>query len=385
MSVAERVLNSEAGRRLKAQLSSTLENHLLAYGVFKATVTAVDEVPGPANTPFANRNMTKYKLQMGDFVAGNPNNRDPYKTFTTTVREYDCGPRGPVEGVTQGSTVLVGVFKYNSECQDNCLGVVPLPAGSAQGGGQQAAAAPLGSAGNMIPGQTKPFPASWGEPPMMQTKDLREWPEGYGRGSGTVAKWIQDHLNAAPRGSAGNLIPGQTKPFPASWGEPPAMQTRDFREWPQGYGQGSGTVAKWIQEHLDAEARPQRGSAGNLIPGQTKPFPASWGEPPTLETRDLRQWPQGYGQGSGTIAKWIEEHLPLGSEGKLIPGQTKPFPSHWGEPPMAQSRDMREWPQGYGQGSGTVATWIQGKLDADKAKTPVCCFAGLGKRKQESN
>ncbi|QEG38966.1 hypothetical protein [Roseimaritima ulvae] len=40
-----------------------------------------------------------------------------------------------------------------------------------------------------------------------------------------------------------------------------------------------------------------------------KLFPASWGAPPLIQTRDLRPLPGGYGQGSGTLARWIEEHL----------------------------------------------------------------------------
>jgi hypothetical protein len=42
--------------------------------------------------------------------------------------------------------------------------------------------------------------------------------------------------------------------FPAHWGEPPAMQTRDIRPLPGGYGQGSGTLANWIQDNLDKDA-----------------------------------------------------------------------------------------------------------------------------------
>ncbi|QDU89990.1 hypothetical protein Pla175_33890 [Pirellulimonas nuda] len=41
------------------------------------------------------------------------------------------------------------------------------------------------------------------------------------------------------------------KAFPAHWGEPPAVQTRDLQPLPGGYGQGSGTLAEWIQENLD--------------------------------------------------------------------------------------------------------------------------------------
>lgn len=44
------------------------------------------------------------------------------------------------------------------------------------------------------------------------------------------------------------------------------------------------------------------------------------------------------------------------------------FPTHWGEPPMAQTRDYGEWPGGYGFGSGTVGAWIQEKMDEDVAR-----------------
>ena len=44
------------------------------------------------------------------------------------------------------------------------------------------------------------------------------------------------------------------KPFPNHWGEPPALQTRDLRPLPGGYGRGSSTLARWIQDHLDQDA-----------------------------------------------------------------------------------------------------------------------------------
>jgi surface protein len=44
-----------------------------------------------------------------------------------------------------------------------------------------------------------------------------------------------------------------TKAFPEHWGSPPPNQTRDLVPFPGGYGMGSGTVAKWIQENLDRD------------------------------------------------------------------------------------------------------------------------------------
>lgn len=56
---------------------------------------------------------------------------------------------------------------------------------------------------------TKPFPAHWGEPPQMQTRDLRELPGGFGRGSSTLARWIETHLakDAAPVASPPPVAP----------------------------------------------------------------------------------------------------------------------------------------------------------------------------------
>lgn len=71
-------------------------------------------------------------------------------------------------------------------------------------------------------------------------------PEGKGPAvkvkSGTLPAAFPDAVAAAP------------PKFPAHWGEPPAVQTRDLRPLPGGYGEGSGTLAKWIQDNLDKDA-----------------------------------------------------------------------------------------------------------------------------------
>ncbi|MFN3408617.1 MAG: hypothetical protein ACK45B_06465 [Limisphaerales bacterium] len=53
-----------------------------------------------------------------------------------------------------------------------------------------------------------------------------------------------------------------TNPFPAHWGEPPKIQTLDYRELPGGYGHGSSTLANWISVNLakDAAATNQPGA-----------------------------------------------------------------------------------------------------------------------------
>ncbi|MCH2179591.1 MAG: protease inhibitor I42 family protein [Mariniblastus sp.] len=45
------------------------------------------------------------------------------------------------------------------------------------------------------------------------------------------------------------------KKFPTHWGAPPKIQTRDLRPLPGGYGKGSGTLAKWIQTNLDRDSK----------------------------------------------------------------------------------------------------------------------------------
>jgi gluconolactonase len=44
------------------------------------------------------------------------------------------------------------------------------------------------------------------------------------------------------------------KAFPVHWGEPPRIQTRDLRPLPGGYGRGSGTLAKWIAKNMQRDA-----------------------------------------------------------------------------------------------------------------------------------
>jgi hypothetical protein len=45
-----------------------------------------------------------------------------------------------------------------------------------------------------------------------------------------------------------------TKPFPKHWGPKPAIQTMDIRELPGGYGRGSSTLASWIQRNMEDDA-----------------------------------------------------------------------------------------------------------------------------------
>ena len=50
-----------------------------------------------------------------------------------------------------------------------------------------------------------------------------------------------------------------------------------------------------------------------------------------------------------------------------IDKRPKPFPLHWGKPPMIQTRDMVPLPFGFGRGSSTLAKWIADNVKKDKS------------------
>lgn len=54
--------------------------------------------------------------------------------------------------------------------------------------------------------------------------------------------------------------------YPAHWGALPQLQTRDLVELPAGFGQGSSTLAKWIQQHIDEDAKLMRGKSKDFNP-----------------------------------------------------------------------------------------------------------------------
>ena len=81
-------------------------------------------------------------------------------------------------------------------------------------------------------------------------------------------------------------------------------------------------------------------------------FPTHWGEPPRAQTKDYRPLPYGYGEGSSTLFHWISEN-----KGYQSPSG-KPFPRSWGKPPDIQTTDVVPLPDDYGMGSSTLNGWI---------------------------
>ena len=66
------------------------------------------------------------------------------------------------------------------------------------------------------------------------------------------------------------------------------------------------------------------------------------------------------------ISKLIDFTYPSFPRKEVEAADKKAYPAHWGDPPMIQTRDLRQLPGGYGMGSGTLAKWIAKHMEADK-------------------
>eukprot|EP00928_Gymnodinium_smaydae_P052850 TRINITY_DN36996_c0_g1_i1.p1 TRINITY_DN36996_c0_g1~~TRINITY_DN36996_c0_g1_i1.p1 ORF type:complete len:1247 (+),score=255.99 TRINITY_DN36996_c0_g1_i1:124-3864(+) len=159
------------------------------------------------------------------------------------------------------------------------------------------------------PGQKKPFPAHWGVPPLMQTRDYVTWPEGYGAGSSSVAEWITDNLcRDAGRGSpAGPVQPlstasGRSSPRSTTALEPP----RGGWIWQQRRLQGQcATPRESIGGLGTPVSMPARGTSGSGSTGQL--VRASWasggaGRDQSPRTREASLEPHRRPRGSSAAA-----------------------------------------------------------------------------------
>ncbi len=66
--------------------------------------------------------------------------------------------------------------------------------------------------------------------------------------------------------AAHTAVSAGKNPYPEHWGTPPQIQTMDYRPLPGGYGNGSSTLANWIQQNLDNDA-----AAKSAMPAMTAP------------------------------------------------------------------------------------------------------------------
>ena len=100
-------------------------------------------------------------------------------------------------------TLLLLTFSLNLQAQEGVTKRKPQPIYKAPNG--------------------KAFPANWGRPPLRQTRDLRPLPGGYGRGSGTLAGWIQGNLDKDANKNKPAIKPGIGKKAYPKVCPPPAL------------------------------------------------------------------------------------------------------------------------------------------------------------------
>jgi len=55
------------------------------------------------------------------------------------------------------------------------------------------------------------------------------------------------------------VLAAEKKGFPAHWGPPPRLETRDYVDLPGGYGKGSSTMRNWINANLEKAKLAQAG------------------------------------------------------------------------------------------------------------------------------
>lgn len=205
----------------------------------------------------------------------------------------------------------------------------------------------------------KVFPSHWGTPPKIQTRDLRPLPGDYGQGSSTLANWIQTNLDNELR----LTIKDDQKTFQVPVGGVISIQLASNRT--TGFRWIDATKSDKIQLIGEIQYAAQGSLAGSGGEA-TANFRASKPGESVLILEYLRTFEDK--PASKTFQVKIEVQEMADSEKAETTYRSpngKIFPVHWGAPPKMQTRDLRPLPGGYGQGSGTLAKWIQANLDRD--------------------
>ena len=111
------------------------------------------------------------------------------------------------------------------------------------------------------------------------------------------------------------------KAFPSQWGNPPAIQTRDYVALPGGFGNGSSTLARWISKNLEQDQ----------LLAKTTPSPPNAGEqsPPQTAAPDRRANGNGSVEISGELKQWHKVTLTLdGPSAHERDNDPNPFTDH---------------------------------------------------------
>lgn len=87
--------------------------------------------------------------------------------------------------------------------------------------------------------------------------------------------------------SAALVSAAEPPAFPAHWGKPPQIQTQDYRDLPGGYGKGSSTLANWINANLQKDKLAQASGSKPAAPA-AKPIYAQ-----SFDQAELDKVPDG--------------------------------------------------------------------------------------------
>ena len=68
-----------------------------------------------------------------------------------------------------------------------------------------------------------------------------------------------------------------------------------------------------------------------------------------------------------STAAFAEAEVIIQSDGTTMSTDRVPFPEHWGQPPIRQTKDYVKLPEPYGRGSSTIKRWIEEKMAEDAA------------------
>ncbi len=86
--------------------------------------------------------------------------------------------------------------------------------------------------------------------------------------------------------AAASALAAPKKEFPAHWGAPPAIQTQDYVDLPEGYGKGSSTARNWIKANLEKDKLAQA-TGGQPAPAAKAIYTQNF------ETTELEKVPDG--------------------------------------------------------------------------------------------
>lgn len=122
------------------------------------------------------------------------------------------------------------------------------------------------------------FPARWGSPPLRQTRDVRPLPGGYGTGSTTLCRWVEEKLKEdatpaappPPAGAQGSGTIGSGRKLSAK--SKPFWETREARESQRASAQPTSTSTSRGPPSPSSSAQPQPSAAATPSGGDRKSF-----------------------------------------------------------------------------------------------------------------